>query len=376
MTTDTLPEMDPIPILNLKAQHKRLRLEVLGAVETVYDSMSYIQGPHVKEFENEFASAHGAKHAAGCSNGTTALSLALEAAGIGPGDEVITVSYTFIATAEAIIQLGATPVFVDIEPGTYNMDPSIVRQAVTQRTKAIVPVHIYGTPCSMDVLEEIATKHELSIIEDCAQAHLAKFEGKAVGSFGQAGTFSFYPGKNLGACGDAGMVVSQDGETIKRVKKLLDHGRESKYLHDVIGYNRRMDDLQAAILSVKLRYLDEWTARRQENAAIYDSILKPAGFKVIEPPENVDPVYHLYVIQVSNREEIAKALTEHKIGHGVHYPTPLHIQPSMKHLGYKTGALPVTEHAAGRVISIPMCAELTHEQIERVCEIVIQHAKP
>ena len=376
MTTDTLPKMDPIPILNLKAQHKRLRLEVLGALETVYDSMSYIQGPHVKEFESEFASMHGAKHAAGCSNGTTALSLALEAAGIGPGDEVITVSYTFIATAEAIIQLGATPVFVDIEPGTYNMDPSIVRQAVTQRTKAIVPVHIYGTPCSMDELGEIATEHELLIIEDCAQAHLAKFEGKAVGSFGQAGTFSFYPGKNLGACGDAGMVVSQDDETIKRVKKLLDHGRESKYLHDIIGYNRRMDDVQAAILSVKLRYLDEWTARRQENAAIYDSILKPAGFKVIEPPANVDPVYHLYVIQVSNREEIAKALTEHKIGHGVHYPTPLHIQPSMKHLGYKTGDLPVTENAAGRVISIPMCAELTHEQIERVCEIIIQHAKP
>ena len=376
MTTDTLPKMDTIPILNLKAQHKRLRLEVLGALETVYDSMSYIQGPHVKEFESEFASMHGAKHAAGCSNGTTALSLALEAAGIGPGDEVITVSYTFIATAEAIIQLGATPVFVDIEPGTYNMDPSIVRQAVTQRTKAIVPVHIYGTPCSMDELGEIATEHELLIIEDCAQAHLAKFEGKAVGSFGQAGTFSFYPGKNLGACGDAGMVVSQDDETIKRVKKLLDHGRESKYLHDIIGYNRRMDDVQAAILSVKLRYLDEWTARRQENAAIYDSILKPAGFKVIEPPANVDPVYHLYVIQVSNREEIAKALTEHKIGHGVHYPTPLHIQPSMKHLGYKTGDLPVTENAAGRVISIPMCAELTHEQIERVCEIIIQHAKP
>ena len=376
MTTDTLLEIDPIPILNLQAQHKRLRLEVLEALETVYNSMSYIQGPYVKKFENEFASAHGAKHAAGCSNGTTALSLALEASGIGPGDEVITVAYTFIATAEAIIQLGATPVFIDIEPGTYNMDPSVVRQAVTPRTKAIVPVHVYGTPCSMDALEEIATEHEVSIIEDCAQAHLAKFEGKAVGSFGQAGTFSFYPGKNLGACGDAGMVVSQDGEIIERVKKLLDHGRESKYLHDIIGYNRRMDDLQAAILSVKLRYLEKWTARRQENAAVYDSILKPAGFNVIEPPENVDSVYHLYVIQVSNRAEPARALTEHEIGHGVHYPTPLHIQPSMKHLGYKPGALPVTEHAAGRVISIPMCAELTLEQIERVCEIIIKHAKP
>ena len=376
MTTDTPLEMDPIPILNLKAQHKRLRLEILGALETVYDSMSYIQEPHVREFENEFSTLHGVEHAVGCSNGTTALSLALEAAGIGSGDEVITVSYTFVATAEAIIQLGATPVFIDIEAGTYNMDPSVVQQAVTPRTKAIVPVHVYGTPCSMGALEQIAVKHELSIIEDCAQAHLAKFEGKAVGSFGQAGTFSFYPGKNLGACGDAGMVVSQDNETIEQVKKLLDHGRDSKYLHDIVGYNCRMDDLQAAILSVKLRYLHEWTACRRENAAIYDSILKPAGFKVIEPPENADPAYHLYVIQVSNREEIAKVLTEHKIGYGIHYPMPLHIQPSMKHLGYRLGSLPITEHVAGRVISIPMCAELTCEQIERVCEIIIKYGKP
>lgn len=365
-----------IPILNLEAQHKRLRPEILSALEDVYDSMAYIQGRHVGAFEEQFAAAHGIAHAAGCSNGTTALSLALEAAGIGPGDEVITVAYTFIATAESILHLGATPVFVDIEPGTYNIDPDLVRQAITPRTKAIVPVHIYGTPCEMESLQQIANEHDLAIVEDCAQAHLAKFEGKAVGTFGQAGSFSFYPGKNLGACGDAGLVVSEDADTINRVKKLLDHGRETKYLHDIVGYNRRMDAMQAAVLGVKLRHLEEWTARRRENAGIYDSHLKPAGFQVIEPPVNVDPVYHLYVIQVSNRDEVAKALKAGNIGFGVHYPTPLHLQPSMTHLGYERGALPVTEQISDRVISLPMCAELTREQIERVCDVVIRFAQP
>ena len=252
-----------IPIVNVEAQHQKLRPEILRALRDVFDSRAYVQGPHVQAFETAFASEHGAAHAAGCSNGTAALSLALEAAGVGPGDEVITTSYTFVATAESILHLGATPVFVDIEPGTYNMDPSLVRQAVTQRTKAIVPVHLYGTPCAMDELREIANENDAVIVEDCAQAHLAKFEGQAVGTFGRAGSFSFYPGKNLGACGDAGMVVSEDENTISRVKKLLDHGRETKYLHDIVGYNRRMDAMQAAILGVKLRYLEEWTSRRR-----------------------------------------------------------------------------------------------------------------
>ena len=368
--------MPPIPVLNLKAQHKKLRPEILSALEDVYDSMAYIQGRHAGAFEEQFATAHGVKFAAGCSNGTTALSLALEAAGIRPGDEVITVSYTFIATAESILHLGATPVFVDIEPGTYNIDPNLVRQAITSRTKAIVPVHIYGTPCEMGALQNITQKHDLLMIEDCAQAHLAKYDGIAVGTFGQAGSFSFYPGKNLGACGDAGCVVSEDEDTIARVKKLLDHGRETKYLHDIVGYNRRMDAMQAAILGVKLRYLEEWTSRRRENAATYDSLLKPAGFQVIEPPKNVDPVYHLYVIQVSNRDETAEALKANNIGFGVHYPTPLHLQPSLAHLGYKHGALPVTENVSDRVISLPMCAELTRAEIERVCEVILKYSRP
>ena len=369
-------DLPPIPILNLEAQHKRLRTEILSALEDVYDSMAYIQGRHVGVFEEQFAAAHGIAHAAGCSNGTTALSLALEAAGIGPGDEVITVAYTFIATAESILHLGATPIFVDIEPGTYNIDPDLVRQAITPRTKAIVPVHIYGTPCEMGALQDIAREHELLLVEDCAQAHLAKYDGKAVGTFGQVGSFSFYPGKNLGACGDAGLVVSEDDDTIIRVKKLLDHGRETKYLHDIVGYNRRMDAMQAAILGVKLRYLEEWTARRKENAAVYDSHLKPVGFQVIEPPANVVPVYHLYVIQVSNRDELAEALKANKIGFGVHYPIPLHLQPSLAQLGYERGALPVTEHVSDRVINLPMCAELTREQIDRVCDVVIKHGRP
>ena len=376
MTSDISAEFPPIPVLNLKAQHARLRPEILGVLEEVYDSMAYIQGHHADAFEEQFAAAHGVAHAAGCSNGTTALSLALEAAGIGPGDEVITVSYTFIATAESILHLGATPVFVDIEPGTYNIHPNLVRQAITPRTKAIVPVHIYGTPCEMGTLQDIAREHELLIVEDCAQAHLAKYDGKAVGTFGQVGSFSFYPGKNLGACGDAGLVVSENEDIITRVKKLLDHGRETKYLHDIVGYNRRLDAMQAAILGVKLRYLEEWTSRRKENAALYDSLLKPAGFQVIEPPHNVDPVYHLYVIQVSNRDELAEALKANNIGFGVHYPTPLHLQPSLTHLGYKPGALPVTENVSDRVISLPMCGELTRPEIERVCEVVLKFARP
>ena len=328
-------------------------------------------------FEEQFANAHGVKYVAGCSNGTTALSLALEAAGVESGDEVITVAYTFIATAESILHQGATPVFVDIEPGTYNIDPNLIRQAITSRTKAIVPVHIYGTPCDMGALQDIAREQDLLMVEDCAQAHLAKYEGKAVGTFGQMGSFSFYPGekprrvRGRRLCGERGRRHHHFA-----VKKLLDHGRETKYLHDVVGYNRRMDAMQAAILGVKLRYLEEWTSRRRENAASYDSVLKPAGFHVIEPPDNVDPVYHLYVIQVSNRDETEAALRANNIGYGVHYPTPLHLQPSLEHLGYKRGALPVTENVSDRVISLPMCAELTRAEIERVCDVVLEFARP
>ncbi len=365
-----------IPIIDVEAQHRKLRSEILEALRDVFDSRAYIQGPHVRTFETAFASAHGVTHAAGCSNGTDALSLALEAAGVGPGDEVVTTPYTFVATAESILHRGATPVFVDIEPGTYNMDPRLVRQAVTQRTRAIVPVHLYGTPCAMDALRDIADENDLVIVEDCAQAHLAKFRGRAVGTFGRAGSFSFYPGKNLGACGDAGMVVSEDEDAVSRVGKLLDHGRETKYLHDVVGYNRRMDAMQAAVLGVKLRHLEAWTARRRENAASYDSRLKPAGFRVIEPPGDTEPVYHLYVVQVDNREETAEALASNGIGFGVHYATPLHLQPSLSELGYRAGSFPVAEAAADRVISLPMCAELSRERIDRVCDVLTAVARP
>ena len=365
-----------IPIVDIEAQHRQLRSEILEALRDVFDSRAYIQGPRVGAFETAFASEHGVAHAVGCSNGTTALSLALEAAGVGPGDEVVTTPYTFIATAEAILHLGATPVFVDIEPDTCNIDPRLVRLAVTPRTRAIVPVHLYGTPCAMDALREIADENDLVIVEDCAQAHLAKFEGRAVGAFGRAGSFSFYPGKNLGACGDAGMVVSEDEDTISRVRKLLDHGQGTKYLHDIVGYNRRMDAMQAAILGVKLRHLEKWTSRRRENAASYDARLKPAGFQVIEPPDNVEPVYHLYVVQVDNREETTRALASNGIGFGIHYPIPLHLQPSLSELGYKAGSLPVTEATAGRVISLPMCAELSRDRIERVCDVLTGVARP
>ena len=369
-------DANPIPIIDLESQHQRLKPEIMEALERVFDSRAYIQGPHVREFEEAFCEAHGVNHAAGCSNGTTALSLALEAADIGPGDEVITSSFTFIATAEAIVHRDAKPVFVDIDPRTYNMDPEALQAAITSKTSAILPVHLYGTPCAMAEICEIAERHNLIVVEDCAQAHLAKYRGQPVGSFGAAGSFSFYPGKNLGACGDAGLVVSNDGQFIDRVKKLLDHGRVSKYLHDIVGHNCRMDGMQAAILSVKLRYLEEWTTRRQQNAAYYDSILRPEGFHVTHSSNDAQSVYHLYVVQVANRDETCAALKREQIGFGVHYPTPIHLQDSFENLEYKAGDLPVTENAAARVISLPMCGELTESEIERVCDVFLNAAKP
>ena len=369
-------DANPIPIINLEAQHLRLKTEIMDALERVFDSRAYIQGPHVRELEEAFCKAHGANHAAGCSNGTTALSLALEAVGIGLGDEVITSSFTFIATAEAIVHRGATPVFADIDSRTYNLDPESVEAAITSRTSAIVPVHLFGTPCAMTEICEIAERHNLVVVEDCAQAHLAKYRGQPVGTFGASGSFSFYPGKNLGACGDAGLVVSNRVDVIDQVKKLLDHGRVSKYLHDIVGHNCRMDGMQAAILSVKLRYLEEWTTRRQQNAAYYDSILRPEGFQVIHASNDAQSVYHLYVVQVANRDETCEALKREQIGFGVHYPTPIHLQESFENLGSKAGDLPTTEGAAARVISLPMCGELEESEIQRVCDVFLGVARP
>ena len=365
-----------IPLVDLKAQHRRLRADLLRAIEEVFDSGAFIQGARAAAFEVGFARAHGAAHAVGCASGTAALSLALEAAGVGAGDEVVTVAHTFIATAEAIVGAGATPVFVDIDPRTHTMDAAAAAAAVTPRTSAILPVHLNGVPCHMEALTDLARRHGLVLIEDCAQAHLATVAGRPVGTFGAAGAFSFFPGKNLGALGDAGLLAGDDAAVVETARKLLNHGRESKYRHDLVGTNARMDELQAAVLHVKLAHLTRWTERRRSAAAQYDARLRPLGFQVLESPPDARPVYHLYVVQVANRDEAARALAAADIGFGIHYPVPLHLQPAFASLGVRRGALPVTEAAADRILSLPMCGEIAAESVERVCDVLEHAARP
>jgi dTDP-4-amino-4,6-dideoxygalactose transaminase len=366
----------PIPFVDLEGQYRKLKPQIASAIDEVLESRAFIQGPFAARFEKEFADVLGARHGIGCANGTAAISLALEAMGIGRGDEVITVSHTFFATAEAIYHVGATPVFVDIDPDSYTLDAALLEAAITPRTKAIIAVHLYGTPADMDAINAVAARHGLKVVEDAAQAHLATYRGKSAGTLGDAASFSFYPGKNLGAFGDAGFITTSSDETAQRLRRLRDHGRLSKYEHDVIGYNQRMDGLQAAILSVKLKYLAEWTETRRRNAARYDARLQAKGFKTIKAPDHTRSAYHLYVVEVENREEMLKILGEAGIGCGVHYPVPLHLQPALKQRITGRDALPHTERAAARVLSLPMCGELTEDGVERVCDTFLAHARP
>ena len=363
--------MNDIPFVDLELQGRHLRSEVMEALEGVLDSRAFIQGRFVEEFASSFLEWSGLGYGTGCSNGTAAISLALEALGVGPGDEVITVAHSFVATAEAIIHVGATPVFVDVDPDTYTMDPDALEAAFTPRTRAVMPVHLYGTPAHMDRIAEFVQRRGMFLVEDCAQAHGARFQDRPVGSFGDAATFSFYPGKNLGAYGDAGFVAGRDADLIKRVSQLLDHGRSTKYEHEVVGYNHRMDGMQAAVLSVKLRHLTEWTRARRKNAALYRERLVAAGIHCLGEPEGSEPVFHLFVIEVDDRDLLRKVLREAGIATGIHYPVPLHLQPALKSLGYSPGSLPVTEKASERVLSLPMYPELTEAQIEHVCSTVI-----
>ncbi len=365
--------MRHIPFVDLKAQYEALKPEIHAAIDEVFRAGVFIQGPPVAKFEAEFTRRLGAAHGIGCSNGTAALSLTLEALGVGRGDEVITVAHTFIATAEAICHVGAKPVFVDVDPRNYCMDPAALDAAITPRTRAVIPVHLYGTPCDMDSILTIACKHGLKVVEDAAQAHLAAYKGRYVGALGDCGTFSFYPAKNLGAYGDAGFISCGSIETTGLIRRLRDHGRTSKYEHEIIGYNQRMDALQAAFLSVKLKYLDDWIAARRRVAAHYDGRLRPAGFKTIEPTEGSVPVYHLYVVEMSNREDVANALSQDCIATGVHYPLPLHLPPAFA--GETTNSLPITERVAKRVLSLPIYPELADEDVDRICDIVLKHAR-
>ena len=352
-----------IPILDSKRQYATIGNEVEKAVCEVLRSGSYILGPNTKAFEQEMADFYGCKYTVGLNSGTDALHLALRALNIGKGDEVITVAFTFVATTEAIGIVGAKPVFVDIDENTFNMDASKLEAAITPKTKAIIPVHLYGQPCDMETIMKIAKKYNLYVIEDCCQAIGATFNGKPVGSFGDIGCFSFFPTKNIGAFGDGGMVVTNSTYLADRIVALRNHGGAIRYHHDEIGVNSRLDEIQAAVLCVKLPYLNEWTNKRRANAYKYNELLKDV--KEVVTPRELDGakcVYHQYTIEIPNRDAVHKYLQEHGVGAMLYYPIPLHLQKVHAYLGGKLGDLPVTEEKTTRVLSLPMFPELTEEQ--------------
>lgn len=356
-----------IPFVDLKAQHRELKQELMDAASRVLDSCQFALGSEVAAFEEEFAAFCQVKWAAGVNTGTSALHLALLAGNVGPGDEVITVSQTFIATVSAILYSGAKPVFVDINASSYTMDPKLVEAAITERTKAIIPVHLYGQTADMEPIVEIARRHNLLVIEDACQAHGAEYKGRRAGSLAHMAAFSFYPGKNLGACGEGGALVTSDEELIRKVKMLRDWGQEKRYHHALRGYNYRMDNIQGAFLRVKLRHLPAWTEARRRHAAAYRELL--AGSSVCLPAEMPYSrhAYHIYAAMSKNRDDLQKTLTARGVASGLHYPIPVHLQPCVADLGYKAGDFPITERVSAEEISLPMFAELSDGQI---CEIV------
>jgi dTDP-4-amino-4,6-dideoxygalactose transaminase len=355
-----------IPFLDLKAQHRALKAELMEAASRVIDSCQFALGNEVAAFEEEFAAYCSAKFAAGVNTGTSALHLALLAGGIGPGDEVITVAHTFMATVSSIRYAGAKPVFVDVDPVSYTMDPKLVEKAITKNTKAILPVHLYGQPADLDPLMEIAKKHNLLLIEDACQAHGAEYKGRRVGSIGHMAAFSFYPGKNLGACGEGGAFVTNDPEFNKKVRMLRDWGQEKRYHHVLEGYNYRMDNLQGAFLRIKLKHLPAWTESRRSHAALYGKLFEGSAVRFPREMPYAKHVYHLYSLSAGNRDALHKTLGDKGIASGFHYPIPVHLQPCFESLGYKKGSLPHTEKAAAEQISLPMFAELTDDQIREI----------
>ena len=359
-----------IPLVDLKAQYRSIKPEIDAAIGRVLENASFIMGPEVRDFEQAFAEYVGVRESAGVASGTAALHLAFLACGIGPGDEVITTDFTFYATAEAIGQAGATPVFVDIEPDTYNMDPGKIEAAIGPRTRAIVPVHLYGQAAEMDDIVAIARRHRLWVIEDAAQAHAAEYRGRRCGGIGDIACFSFYPSKNLGCYGDGGIVTSDDPGLIQRVRRLRDHGRTGKYEHADLGWGYRLDAIQAAILAAKLPHLEAWTEQRRAAAHRYDRLL--AGSEVTRPAERPynRHVYHCYAIRSRRRDALVEHLTREGIGVVVHYPLPLHLQPVYRGMGLRLGSFPVAEAAANEIVSLPMYAEITEEQQERVAALI------
>lgn len=364
-----------IPFLDLKAQYAFLREDLNAAALRALESTQYVLGPEVAAFESEFAVYSHAGHGIAVNTGTSALHLALLAAGVGPGDEVITTPHTFVATVAAIVYTGATPVLVDIEPRTMTIDPAALARAVTPRTRAVIPVHLYGQCADMDPILDTARDHGLAVIEDACQAHGAEYKGRRAGSMGAMGCFSFYPGKNLGACGEGGMAVTNNAEYAQTLRKLRDWGAERKYHHELKGYNYHMDGIQGALLRVKLRRLEQWTEQRRANAATYDRLLAGACVQIPETMPDRRHVYHLYVVRCADRIGLQAYLQARDIHTGIHYPTPVHLLEAYADLGYPKGSFPNAEAAAADILSLPMYPELTREMINEVAEAVAEYCE-
>ncbi len=361
-----------IPFVDLKQQYLGIKKEVLSAVAKVFESAQFVLGQEVAAFEEEFASYCGTRFAIGVNTGTSALHLALLAGGIGAGDEVITVPFTFVATTAAIGYTGAKPVFVDIDPVTYTMNPEQIEAAITPRTKAILPVHLYGQAADMDAILAIARRHGLLVVEDAAQAHGAEYSGRRCGSMGDLGCFSFYPGKNLGAYGEGGMVTTNDPEFARKIRILRDWGAETKYQHIVKGFNYRMEGVQGAILRVKFRYLEQWTEARRAHGMAYSQALENSGLVLPLEALTNRHVYHVYPVLTTRRQELMEALAAREIQTGIHYPTPIHLLPAYSELNHRAGDFPIAERVAAQEVSLPMFPELTTEQIEWVSSAILE----
>ena len=359
-----------VPFVDLRAQYLSIKAEIDEAIARVLETTAFVLGREVEAFEAAFAEYTGARFCVGLNSGTAAVQLAVMACGLGAGDEVIVPANTFFASAEGVSTAGATPVFVDADPVSYTIDPAKIEAAITSRTRAIMPVHLYGHDGNLDPIFEIADRRRLLVIEDAAQAHGSLYKGRRVGALSQAGCFSFYPGKNLGAYGEGGAVVTNDAEVARRVRLLRDHGSEQKYRHEIIGYNFRLEGMQGAILNVKLRHLDRWNDLRRAHAARYNELLADSGLRLPRELPYAQHIYHLYVVQSETRDALQKSLSEAGVQTGIHYPIPVHLQPAYASLQYQPGDFPEAERQAERVLSLPMFPELTEEQLSRVAEAI------
>jgi dTDP-4-amino-4,6-dideoxygalactose transaminase len=361
---------DPIPYFDLPAQLRSVRQELDAVIARTIDNCSFCLGPDVAQFEKDFAKFVGAEQCVGFNSGTSALHIALLMLGVGPGDEVVTTPFTFVATSWAISYVGAKPVYVDVDDDTFNLSPKLLERAITPRTKAILPVHLYGHPCDLDPLLEIARKRKLPLVEDACQAHGAKYKGKTVGTFGAMSCFSFYPGKNLGACGEGGALVTNDAKLAARARSLREHGSTVRYYHDEVGYNYRMEGFQGAVLGVKLKHLAEWTKKRRTIAGTYNDLLADTPLQLPREAAWAESARHVYVVRHPRRDELKKHLEANGVGCALHYPLPLHLQKCYASLGHKAGDFPVAEKAARECLSLPMYPELTDKQVQRVADVI------